>query len=272
MRYYTSFRPGHYWDYAKKAVEAGIDGFEVVQRASYLTEEEQEEYLGLVYKIKDELKVGFTVHAPMIDLHLGSTNRLIREVAKGEIKASLDLARSLGAPVVVVHSAPGIIAMPTGEWSKQVYRPARGDWELVKQQEAYLVRMLKDLADYAPDILLGVENLVYPHELYRSPEEMAELLKKVNRSNVGATVDAGHALTCGYRATEFIELLGDNVVHIHLHDNHGVWDEHLPLGEGVVDYVALIQTLKDQGYAGVVNLEFSLKNPSDYEKYMLELK
>lgn len=272
MRYHTSFRPGHYWEYAKKAVEAGIDGFEVVQWASYLSDEEQGEYLELVQRIKDEFDVGFTVHAPIIDIHLGSLNRRVRAAALEEIKASLDLARAIDASVVVVHGAPGIITMPIGEWSKQVYQPPKGERELVDKQEAYLVRAIKDLADYAPDILLGVENLVFPHELYRSPEEMQELLRKVNRSNVGVTVDAGHAQVCGYQATEFINLLNDRVIHVHLHDNHGVWDEHLPLGKGVVDYVGLIQTLKKQGFQGVVNLEFSLNNPEQYKEYMLEFK
>lgn len=272
MKYYTSLRPGSYWEYAKKAVEAGIDGFEIVQRASYLTEKEQNDYLELIHRIKDELKVGFTVHAPMIDLHLGSTNALAREVARTEIRASLDLAQNLGASLVVVHSAPGITAMPVGEWSKQIYKHPRGEMDVFEREQANLVRSLKDLADYAPDILLGVENLVYPHEIYRSPEDMADLVTKVNRSNVGVTVDAGHALISGHRGTDFISDLGDRVFHIHLHDNHGVWDEHLPLGEGVVDYVGLIQTLKKQEYMGVVNLEFTVTNPSDYEKYILEFK
>ena len=272
MRYYTSFRPGHDWEYAEKAVEAGVDGFEIVQWQSYYSEEEWGAYLRLVQRIKNELKIGFTVHAPILDIHLGSLNRRVRSAALEEIKASFDLARTVDASLVVVHGAPGILTMPAGEWSKQAYQPGTDERERVDKQEAYLVRALKDLADYAPDILLGLENLVFPHEMYRSPEEMRELLQKVNRSNVGVTIDAGHALVCGYEASDFINLLNDRVVHIHLHDNHGVRDEHLPLGKGVVDYVGIIQTLKKMDYQGVVNLEFSLTNPENYEDYMLEFK
>lgn len=272
MKYHTSFRPGHNWEYAQKAVEAGVDGFEIVQWESYFSKEEWEDYLELVYRIKDELDVSFTVHAPINDIHLGSLNRRVRAVAKEEIKASLDLARTVEASLVVVHGAPGISTMPSGEWSKQVYQPTKDERGMADKQEAYLVRALKDLADYAPDILLGLENLVFPHEMYRSPAEMQELLRKVNRSNVGVTVDAGHAQVCGYKATEFINVLNDLVFHIHLHDNHGVRDEHLPLGKGVVDYVGIIQTLKKLDYQGVVNLEFSLTNPEHYHDYMLEFK
>lgn len=272
MRYYTSFRPGHYWEYAKAAVEAGIDGFEVVQWRSYVEEEEYQAYLELVQRIKEELNVGFTIHAPIIDIQLGSLNRRLREVAIEEVKATLDWAGELEASVVVVHGAPGIVTMPVGEWAQEEHSFAKSDRERIQKQEDLTVRALKDLADYAPDILLGVENLIFPHELYRSPEEVVELLEKVNRSNVGATFDAGHALVSGGEASEFLNVLNDRLVHVHLHDNHGVWDEHLPLGKGILDYVGIIQTLKKQDYQGVVMLEFSLHNPEHYQDYMLEFK
>lgn len=273
MRYYTSFRPTqHSFDYAKIAIHAGLSGLEVVNWESYFSPEVHGKYVDTVKRIKEELRIGFTVHAPMKDTHLGSLNRKIREVSIAEIRSSLDLARSIGASLVVVHCAAGIAAMPGGEWSKGEYHlPSRKDDELL-QQEALLVRAVKDLADYAPDILIGLENLVFPHELYRSPEEMRELVKKVNRSNVGVTLDAGHAVVSGYKPVDFINLLGDNIFHIHLHDNHGVVDEHLPLGEGIIDYVAVIQSLKKLDYQGVVNLEFSLKNPEVYSRYMHEFR
>lgn len=273
MRYYAWFRPQmHTFDYARRAVKAGVSGFEAVYWESYLSPEVHKEYLETVRRVKDELGVGFTVHAPIKDIHLGSLNRKLRQVAFDEIKSSLELANSIGASLVVVHGAPGLVTMPGGEWSKQVnLHPSRKQGE-VAEQEGYLVRALKDLADFAPDILLGVENLVFPHELYRSPEELKELLRKINRSNVGLTLDVGHAVVSGYRAAEFVNLLARDLFHVHLHDNHGVIDEHLPLGQGSIDYVAIIQALKKLDYQGVVTLEFPVSNPDDFGQYVLEIK
>lgn len=214
------------------------------------------------------MPVGFTVHAPILDVHLGSLNRKSREGAWDEVRDSLDLARDLEASVVVVHGASSILTMPGGEWSKLNYRPGSAERELVLAQESYLVQAMKELADYAPDLLLALENLVFPHELYRSPEQMRDLIAKVNRSNVGFALDAGHALVCGYRALDYLDLLEKQLLHVHLHDNHGTVDEHLPLGAGVLDYVGLLQVLKKRDYLGVVTLEFSLEDPRDFAQYL----
>lgn len=271
MKYYTSLKPAtHTWNFAKRSVQAGITGFEVVFYESYLSPEIHKEYLELVHRIKSELNVGFTIHAPVLDIHLGSLNQKIRELAQEEIKASLNFAREIDASVVVVHPAPAILSMPTGEWCKQRYESLSVATEKSIQQERNLLRSLKDLADYAPDILLGVENLIFPHELYKSPEEIKELLEKVNRTNVGFTFDVGHAQISGHNPADFINVLGDQVYHVHLHDNHGVIDEHLPLGEGIIDYVGIIQSLKQSNYLGVVNLEFSPISPADYEQYLMQ--
>lgn len=269
MKYYASLRPPiRSFEHTKRMVEAGISGFEVSHVQSYVSPEEHASYLEMLERIKAELLVGFSLHAPIKDVHLGSTNSRVREVALAEIKGSLDLARELEASVVVVHPAPGISAMPAGEWSRRTPSPSSNE-ELAKQ-EALLVRAVKDLADYAPDILLGLENLVFPHELYRSPEEMASLLAKVNRSNVGLTLDVGHAQISGYRAAEFIEVIGHGVFHVHFHDNNGNIDEHLRPGEGVVDFTGVLHALREIDYQGLINFEFSAKNPEDYTQYIGE--
>ncbi|HHY10345.1 MAG TPA: sugar phosphate isomerase/epimerase [Firmicutes bacterium] len=268
MKYYTPLLPGQTWEYAVAAVAAGMRGFEISYCPSYLKKEEYEAYLELIRRLKEEAGVDFSVHAPTLDVNLGSPNEKMRQAAQKEVRESLDLARELAASVVVVHPAPAVLNMPGGEWSKQVSKPAG---ELAKTQESHLIRSLKDLADYAPDVILAVKNLFFPHELYRSPEDMEQLLKAVNRSNVGLTFDAGHALVAGYEAAAYLNLLAEHVLHVHLHDNHGIVNERLPLGQGTVDYVGIIQTLKRIGYPGVVNLKFTLAEPREFAKYLLQL-
>ncbi|HKM43261.1 MAG TPA: sugar phosphate isomerase/epimerase family protein [Limnochordia bacterium] len=268
MRYFTWFRPEqHDFEYAERAIKAGLDGFEAVYRESYLGPEIQQEYLKDLQRIKVDLGASFTVHAPSHDVNLGSLNVRTREAAFEEIKASIDFARSIGASIVVVHPVFGILGMPEGKWSKE-YHPPKREAENLSRQEALLVRAVKDLADYAPDVMLCLENLVYPHEIYRSSEDMAELIRKINRSNVGITLDVGHATVCGHKPADFLNLLQDDVFHVHLHDNDGVIDQHLPLGEGIIDYVEVLDSLKSMGYQGVVTFEFMLEDPGSYRKYV----
>ncbi len=270
MKYYTVYRPHHSIEYLQRAVDAGIQGFEIKNLKSYLPQEEYASYLERLQSVRERLGVNTVIHAPILDVTLGSLNRRVRNAAINEVKDSIDLAKELGSTVVVVHGMMGILTMPPGEWSKQVYRPTREERELVEKQDKNVVQALKECADYAPNIILAVENLVFPHEMYRSPEEMEELLYKVNRPNVGITLDIGHAAVSGYRASEYLNRLSEHIFHVHLHDNHGVIDEHLPLGEGTLDYIGIIHNLMDSGYPGAVTFEFSLENPEEFRQYILK--
>ena len=84
-------------------------------------------------------------------------------------------------------------------------------------------------------------------------------------------LDVGHAVNWA-TTRRLLQPTGDSVFHVHLHDNDGVIDQHLPLGQGIIDYVAVIQSLKRMDYQGVVNLEFSLDDPDRYCDYLHEFR
>ena len=55
--------------------------------------------------------------------------------------------------------------------------------------------------------------------------------------------------------TEYINTFRDKINHIHWHDNHGKKDEHLPIGDGLIDHQKAIKALKDIGYDRTITLE-----------------
>ena len=69
---------------------------------------------------------------------------------------------------------------------------------------------------------------------------------------IGLTFDFGHANTVG-KVPEFLAKVG-YADHIHIHDNHGVLDEHLPLGAGTIDWKTVGKTIAAR-YSGVVVIE-----------------
>lgn len=269
MKYHGWFKPQHDLEYARRALQAGLDGFEVIGWQSQYEPEEFNTYRQNAARIKTEFGVSFTLHAPIADINLGSVNRRIRQAAVDDVKEALEFAWEIGASAVAVHASPGILAMPGGEWSRKTSSPQiRGGLE---RQEQYLVQALQELADFAPGLYLCLENLVYPHELYRSPAEMRELVRKVGRPNVRATLDVGHAVVSGYDPVDFVHENAGLISHVHLHDNHGTVDEHLPLGEGTIDYLAVIRALREQGYQGAVTFEFDPGSPERFADYLHRL-
>ena len=47
----------------------------------------------------------------------------------------------------------------------------------------------------------------------------------------------------------------DKIIHIHWHDNHGRKDEHLPIGEGLIDHEKIVRALKNIKYDRTITLE-----------------
>jgi sugar phosphate isomerase/epimerase len=47
-------------------------------------------------------------------------------------------------------------------------------------------------------------------------------------------LDFGHSLISGGGPAGYVEAIGKLIRHSHLHDNDGVYDVHLPLGQGVL--------------------------------------
>jgi sugar phosphate isomerase/epimerase len=52
-----------------------------------------------------------------------------------------------------------------------------------------------------------------------------------------------------------MDQLGDRISHVHIHDNVGKKDEHLPLGKGTINWKQVMDKLSD--YKGIFVTEMS---------------
>ncbi len=240
---------------AERFLASGFHGVEVSYVQPYLDTWQTFDYLERVQYLK-EAGAEFTVHGPLVDVNLSSLNRTVRRTALTQFKECLDFAQQLGGSLVVVHPVMSILGLPDGPWNQDDFQPASTRMqEMLMAGHDRCVLALQELADYAPRLRIGVENLVYPHERYRSPSQLAALLDDVKRSNVGATLDIGHAWCSGHDPAAFVEVLGSKLFHVHCHDNHGQRDEHLPIGEGTIDMARVFQALAIAEYKGILNFE-----------------
>lgn len=103
--------------------------------------------------------------------------------------------------------------------------------------------------------------LVVENNPYFPPDYYLELIARLPTELCGAILDTGHAnlQPSGRRVplTEIIRRLGFRIEHLHLSDNDGVADQHLPLlcGHGTIDWRKTFAALKRAGYRGVLNEE-----------------
>lgn len=73
----------------------------------------------------------------------------------------------------------------------------------------------------------------------------------------GAIIDTGHALLNNWDLPAVIRQLGGRIKAYHLHDNHGLYDEHLPAGEGQLDWKALFSAIQAFSPDATLVLEYA---------------
>ena len=94
------------------------------------------------------------------------------------------------------------------------------------------------------------------------------LFQKIDSPRLRFCYDCGHN-HCFTPDEDALELFGDRLVTTHLHDNHGVRDEHLLIGEGNIDLPALFLRLIRMG-VDQFNLESRYVPRPDQEAWTME--
>ena len=85
-------------------------------------------------------------------------------------------------------------------------------------------------------------------------EELAEVYSRVNSPMLGFSLNVAHAHLLANGFPPFLKAFGDKLGNVQISDNHGITDEHLPVGEGTVDFSSLVRQLKKMDYQGTLSL------------------
>jgi sugar phosphate isomerase/epimerase len=93
-----------------------------------------------------------------------------------------------------------------------------------------------------------------PHLLGGQPADFDWILGRLPENGTGVCLDTSHTSLGGF-LIESIERLGPRLVHIQASDNRGVTDDHLPPGDGVINWPLVLAMLERVGYRGVFMLE-----------------
>jgi sugar phosphate isomerase/epimerase len=232
-------------------------GFNWIEIPGEFSDPEFEEDL---IKIGDEFGVNFSVHGRFVGgINPSAMYDSIRSASIQILKKDLEFARRIKAKKFVMHG--GNIGW--FDFLPQNY-PSYAGYEKVSTylREKHLQSLsvsVKELLEFVQnDIKLTVENMYFPWELLIDPQEIKEFANNFTGNiSFGITLDFGHAKVRGHTPKEFIELLGDKIYHIHLHDNGGIYDEHMPLNNLSKDYTEGLRLLNSFSREVSAVLEFS---------------
>ena len=155
-----------------------------------------------------------------------SKDPLIVEVVKKRFKESIQAASFDNINRLIFHSS---------------YRPfysIRGS----KTEKLYIKTSIEFWQDFESNIPDGMTVFLENVE-DDNPEVLAEIISGINSPKICFCFDLAHAhVYSSARLYEWVQVLGDKIKHVHLSDNDGSYDSHLPLGKGDVP---LLSTIRD---------------------------
>lgn len=107
-----------------------------------------------------------------------------------------------------------------------------------------LRRTFDDLvpAAEAAGVTLCLENMPPYHAFGSAAEEVLSILRHYEHPRLRAVFDSGHAHMAG-AAVEIFDAMRPYIAHVHLHDNNGDRDLHLPPGYGSLPWPELMPRL-----------------------------
>ncbi|MBE0502167.1 MAG: sugar phosphate isomerase/epimerase [Desulfuromonadales bacterium] len=183
---------------------------------------------GLLKRTADgfrEAGLFLTVHGPFLDLNPGALEPYVFEATAIRYRQALVAADRLGAKLLVFH--PGYEYWKYGGRAKLWLDASLKFWPpIVALAEEFGIR-------------LAIENI-----FETEPGTLVQLLDQLDSPLVGHCFDVGHwRLFSDQTLDAWFTPLAKRIIHLHLHDNRGSGDDHLPIGEGDIDFKKLFRLL-----------------------------
>lgn len=197
--------------------EAGFDGWEISADGNYRLD--TKDTFSSVKKAIDENSLDVTVHAPFSDLNPASINMPIWEETIHQFEICIENASEI-TDTIVFH--PGYLS-PVSRYDEA------SAWKNHKEACIRLGR-----ASVKHGVISCLENMPDLDDFYgRDPYEVDGFVDGIDGMRL--ILDVGHANTTG-NLKEFLKIVLPKAYHMHIHDNHGRKDEHLPLGQGSINW------------------------------------
>jgi sugar phosphate isomerase/epimerase len=181
--------------------------------------------------------VKVTFHAPFMDLRPGALDEKVRRVSMDRLKQVFELAPYFRPLRIVCHAS----------FDHRYYVSCDELWlENSAATWRELIALSRDMGT-----IIALEN-VYE----RDPFILRRLFERLASDCICFCFDSGHFNVFSRTPLNiWFEELGKYLGHLHLHDNQGRADEHLPVGCGKFPFTDLFRILQDIKAHPLITLE-----------------
>ncbi|MCK5513169.1 MAG: sugar phosphate isomerase/epimerase [Deltaproteobacteria bacterium] len=198
------------------------------------------------YREKDLLRIRtalkqkgleITIHAPFMDLSPGGVDTKIKKATIERLNQTIDVADFFQPQMVVFH--PG--------YNKWFFDGNVEMWldNSIKTWEPLVMKAEK------MGIPLAVENI-----FEEEPSSLEKLISSINSPYFNFCFDTGHFnLFSTTTMKDWFDSLGNYFKEVHLHDNFKKSDDHLPIGDGDIDFDLFFKLIKQYDIAPIYTIE-----------------
>lgn len=185
-------------------------------------------YKALVAELKAR-GLDYSVHPAAWDINLTAEIEILRAAAYRHHLDALEFCAALGASQMVLH--PGFVGSPCFSRETAKKRAFENTCKLAETAKGAGVR-------------LAFENVGYNGQSIYTMDEYVHALDGVD-SIAGYLVDTGHANINGWDIPLLIRSVSGRLFGLHIHDNHGKADSHLPIGHGNCDWSNIYAAMRE---------------------------
>lgn len=182
-------------------------------------------------------EIPITFHAPFMDLNPGAVDEKVRQVTAHRFQQIMGL---------VPHFYPRVI----------VFHPGYDRWRYDNDVDLWLEKSLLTWAPLVEQAAAFSVKLALENVFEEDPVILSRLLSAIDSPFFGYCLDSGHGkLFSKVPIVDWIEVLGSRLLELHLHDNHGQADDHLPLGQGEIDFQSIFSALQRKKLQPIITIE-----------------
>lgn len=225
--------------------ESGFSAIEVCSSPAHLDFRHSESVQVAAQQIEELGLEAYSFHAPFAPhIDIASLDDGQRAASVAEIRQAAEAAALLRVHYFVLHPGPE--------------NPAVVGPEEQLPRLQHLLGSLNQVASHCKElgITCVLENKL-PHLIFGNPSDVLWILDGINAAEVGFCLDTGHAFFAGQIPDLVRKVVSGYLRMIHAHDNNGTNDDHLPPGDGKIDWMQLLRNLAQVGFRGALILELA---------------
>jgi sugar phosphate isomerase/epimerase len=222
---------------------AGFSTIEICSYPAHLDYHDTAKVDRAAAMIRDLQLEPYSFHAPFADrIDITSLDAAVHNASIREIITAAEAAGRIGVRYLVIHPGPEKSDFPDDQRLRRMHHAAGALDEIAVRCRELGIRLV-------------LENML-PHLFFGHARDVLWILGALKTVDVGICLDTGHAHLSGDLARVAHKLSG-HLWMVHASDNRGQRDDHLPPGEGDIDWSRLFAQLGSLRFDGVLMLEIA---------------